>query len=263
MAEIYGNNTISALLPRRVYRPNIGWRTERRFRGLMASLNAEAAAILAASPQVEIQIDPPSNDVGEGVMTVSVPDAQDGSSPDDNVHTVWGCPNSSRERVLLDSEKFLALAYSTPGDPTTPLNSDGDDLNKQFNGEVVFTAAAINAFTGDKQLFAKSIASGEKQFMSNIFTLRKSQTAPAGWTVPNLRQFVDFVFSRAQIISVFSPPANIVTQMPVTASGPPATNEGEYLCIRAELEQTDKGGWQVVLEWAHAVRWSFVYPRWT
>jgi hypothetical protein len=241
MAEIYGNNTISPLLPRRVYRPNVGWRTERRFRGLMASLNAEAAAILAGSPAVEIQIDPPSNDVGEGVMTVSIPDAQDGSNADDNVHVVWGCPNSSRDRAIIDHPKFDAL--SAP---------NKDLLSKYYQDR----AAGGLATTGDAQSFSDAIEKGNLQYAENVFTLRRTQTAPSGWTVPNLRQYVDVVFTRAQMISEFSPPTNILTQMP-------ESTEGEYLCLRAELEQTDKGGWQVVMEWAHApVAWSFVYTRW-
>lgn len=256
MPTFYGNPSISELQPRRIHRPNSGWSTERRFRGVVHALNGEAAAILAANSGVEIQIDPPQDDIGEGVMTVRVPDAQDGSDAAAGERVVWGCPNSTRERLLTDSPKYDAFAYTYPSGIKT-LTALGDVVAKAITGEDIPTEEVINSgYSDDPRLFLLSIKAGERQYMSSVFTLRRSSNAPSGWTVPNLQQYVDVVFTRAQIISLFSPPANIVTQMPTSP-------EGEYLCIRAELEQTEKGGWQTVMEWAHMGAWSFIYTRWT
>jgi hypothetical protein len=256
MSTIYGNATISELQPRRVYRALRGWSTERRFRGVMAALNAQASAILAGSSNVEIELDPPHDDIGEGVMTVRVPDAADGSDPNASTTVTWACPNSTRDRSLLDSKAFLEVAY-TGGDSSTAMLENGYYLTALFEDPEFLTLAQINALPTNAKILAKEIISGVKLYSSSVFTLRQTTSAPSGWTAPDLRQYLDVCFTQAQIVSLFDPPANIVTQMPSSPAG-------EYLCLRAELDQTDKGGWQMVMEWAHnPTSWPSVYTRWS
>lgn len=241
--EIYGNNTVREL-PDERRRRNGRWQTVKRWQGTEDAIRAFVPQA-TSNPLDEVDI----TATGEGIeftLSVTAASALDGSDPNSSENTTitWRTPNATESRALINHAKFTAIAS----------NDDRDLIrgfyNHDFKNPPVFTPGT------DEQKFVDAIAKGDEQYIAPIFTLVRTVSLPSGATVGNLRDYLAKVFSRAQIVSIFGPPANILTQMPTGT-------EGEYLCIQSGLEQTDKGGWQVSQEWVHGYDLSFLYTRWT
>lgn len=241
--NLHGNPQIREMTPRRRFAPGRGWSTVRVFEGTEAAITAFIPTVLAENGGfVDVDISE-GESLLERRMSVSIPDAQDGSEPDDANNTTisWAMPTAVEQRDLFNDARFTALAE----DQQTYLREvkNGNDANR-----------GLISGSGDAAEFLNAILLGQEAYIFPIIVLRRTVTLPRGGTVGDLTQYVAKVFSRAQIISIFAPTDNYETQMPAT---------GEWLCTVSELNDTSDGRAQIVQEFTHGLDICFLYTRWT
>lgn len=243
--NLHGNPQIREMTPRRKFRPGRGWSTVRVYDGTEDAINAFLPTVLSENGGfVEVDIDQ-GDSLLERRLSVTIPDAQDGSAPDDDANTIisWAMPTAVEQRDLFDHPRFAALDAADQ-DALVEYRKDTSDGN-------------YPALTGDGEEFADAVKAKQEDYIFPIIVLRRTVTLPRGGTVGNLVQYVAKVFTRAQVISIFDPPANYVAQMP---SGGGA---GEWLCTVSELNDASDGRAQIVQEFTHGLDISFLYTRWT
>lgn len=243
--NIHGNPQIREMTPRRRFTPGKGWSTVRVYEGTEEAINAFLPTVLSENGGfVDVDISE-GESLLERRMAVTIPDAQDGSDVDDEANAIisWAMPTAVEQRDLFDHPRFAALDAADQ-DALVEYRKDTSDGN-------------YPALTGDGQLFADAVKAKQEDYIFPVTVLRRTVTLPRGGTVGDLVQYVGKVFTRAQIISIFAPPANYEAQMPTGA------DEGEWLCTVSELNDASDGRAQIVQEFTHGLDISFLYTRWT
>lgn len=241
--EIYGNNTVREL-PDERRRRNGRWQTVKRWQGTEDAIRAFVPNA-TSDPLDEVDITATGDGI-EFILSVTAASALDGSDPNSEANTVtsWNAITQVEQKDILSHPKFEALGNEVK---RKALQTFHDNPAGDPPGYV----------SGDEQSFENAIKAGQTDFLYPVATIQRNVSLPAGAVLGDLSQYIAKVFTRAQIVSVFDPPANILAQMPTGGSA------GEWLCMKSDLTQTDKGGWQVVQEFANRPAWSFVYTRWT
>lgn len=241
--EIFGNNTVREL-PDERRRRNGRWQTVKKWQGTEDAIRAFVPQA-TSDPLDEVEI----SATGEGIefiLSVTAASALDGSDPNSESNTVtsWNAITSIEQQSILSHPRFKAI--SSAPDKTAIIDYSQD-----------VTPDNAPSLSGDSALFITAFSDGQGTYIKPIATIQRNVSLPAGAVLGNLSQYIAKVFTRAQIISVFNPPANILAQMPTGGSA------GEWLCIKSDLTQGDKGGWSVQQEFAHGTDISFLYTRWT
>lgn len=235
---IRGDNQLIELEPERSYSVRDGWRTVRRWRGTKEAVNLFIPTLLIDGTNVRVIPDEGPTAILEGWFD----NAQDGSSVTDaaQIQTTWSIVNNAFEQSVIETAAFEAL------------NSDSKTAIRQFiNGEIEYGPAFLSC-SADGGNFIDAINAGKVGYEVSSICLRRTKIVSGFDSATAYLSNANKVYSRAQLISAFSPPAGVQSEMPAT---------GEWLARNGTKEQQSNGKWVITLEWWHLAEWSFLYTR--
>ena len=235
---IRGDNQLIELEPERSYSVRDGWRTVRRWKGTKEAVNLFIPTLLIDGTNVRVIPDEGPTAILEGWFD----NAQDGSSVTDaaQIQTTWSIVNNAFEQSIIETTNFAAL------------DSDSKTAIRQFiNGEIEYGPAFLSCSSAGEP-FINAINAGKVGIEVSSICLRRTKVVSGFDSATAYLSNANKVYSRAQLISAFSPPAGVQSEMPAT---------GEWLARNGTKEQQSNGKWVITLEWWHLAEWSFLYTR--
>lgn len=235
---IRGDNQLIELEPERSYSVRDGWRTVRRWKGTKEAVNLFIPTLLIDGTNVRVIPDEGPTATLEGWFD----NAQDGSSVTDasQIQTTWSIVNNAFEQSILETAEFEAL----PSDEQTAIR-------EFLNGDINYSEALL-ATTADGEEFVHAINSGKVGIEVSSICLRRTKIVSGFDSATAYLANANKVYTRAQLISAFSPPAGVQSEMPA---------DGEWLARNGTKEQQSTGKWVITLEWWHLPSWSWLYER--
>ena len=235
---IRGDNQLIELEPERSYSARDGWRTVRRWRGTKEAVQLFIPSLLIDGTNIRIIPDEGPTAIIEGWFD----NAQDGSAVTDaaQIQTTWSIVNNEFEQSILETADFDAL----PSDEQTAIR-------EFMKGDITY-ADALLATTADGEKFVHAINNGKVGYAVSSICLRRTKVVSGFDSATAYLSNANKVYSRAQLISAFNPPAGVQSEMPA---------DGEWLARNGTKEQQSNGKWVVTLEWWHLAEWSWLYER--
>jgi len=235
---IRGDNQLIELEPERSYSVRDGWRTVRRWRGTKEAVQLFIPSLLIDGTNIRIIPDEGPTAIIEGWFD----NAQDGSSVTDaaQIQTIWSIVNNAFEQSILETAEFAALA-----------SDEQTSIRKFMNGEITLEDVLLTT-TADGDLFVEAINNGKVGLEVSSICLRRTKVVSGFDSVTAYLSNANKVYSRAQLISAFNPPAGVQSEMPA---------DGEWLARNGTKEQQSNGKWVITLEWWHLAEWSWLYER--
>ena len=235
---IRGDNQLIELEPERSYSVRDGWRTVRRWKGTKEAVNLFIPTLLIDGTNVRVIPDEGPTATLEGWFD----NAQDGSSVTDasQIQTTWSIVNNAFEQSILETAEFEAL----PSDEQTAIR-------EFLNGDINYSEALL-ATTADGEEFVHAINAGKVGIEVSSICLRRTKIVSGFDSATAYLANANKVYTRAQLISAFSPPAGVQSEMPA---------DGEWLARNGTKEQQSNGKWVITLEWWHLPSWSWLYER--
>lgn len=235
---IRGDNQLIELEPERSYSVRDGWRTVRRWKGTKEAVNLFIPTLLIDGTNIRVIPDEGPTATLEGWFD----NAQDGSSVTDasQIQTTWSIVNNAFEQSILETAEFEAL----PSDEQTAIR-------EFLNGDINYSDALL-ATTADGEEFVHAINAGKVGIEVSSICLRRMKIVSGFDSATAYLANANKVYTRAQLISAFSPPAGVQSEMPA---------DGEWLARNGTKEQQSNGKWVITLEWWHLPSWSWLYER--
>ena len=235
---IRGDNQLIELEPERSYSVRDGWRTVRRWRGTKEAVQLFIPSLLIDGTNIRIIPDEGPTAIIEGWFD----NAQDGSAvtDDSQIQTTWSIVNNAFEQSIIETAEFEAL----PADEQTAVR-------EFLNGDITYGDALL-ATTADGEEFVHAINAGKVGIEVSSICLRRIKVVSGFDSVTAYLSNANKVYSRAQLISAFNPPAGVQSEMPA---------DGEWLARNGTKEQQSNGKWVITLEWWHLPSWSWLYER--
>lgn len=234
-----GDNQIVELESERSYSVRDGWRTVRRWKGTKEAVQNFIPTLLVDGTNIRVIPEEGPLATIEGWFD----NAQDGAdvTEEAQIVTTWSVVSNELEQHVIESEKFDALTGLDPG----YIRAYVDDFYTY--SEVIDLVSA-----GDATDFVNQINAGKSAYAISQIVLRRTKIVSGYDSAVAYLANANKVYSRAQLISAFSPPAGVQSEMPAG---------GEWLARNGTKEQQSNGKWVVTLEWWHGDRISFVYER--
>ena len=235
---IRGDNQLIELEPERSYSVRDGWRTVRRWRGTKEAVNLFIPTLLIDGTNVRVIPDEGPTAILEGWFD----NAQDGSLVTDaaQIQTTWSIVNNAFEQSILETAEFDDLIFADQG------------AIRQFNAGNITYSEAVADISADGLEFINAINAGKVGIEVSSICLRRTKVVSGFDSATAYLSNANKVYSRAQLISEFSPPAGVQSEMPAT---------GEWLARNGTKEQQSNGKWVITLEWWHLAEWSWLYER--
>jgi hypothetical protein len=235
---IRGDNQLIELEPERSYSVRDGWRTVRRWRGTKEAVQLFIPSLLIDGTNIRIIPDEGPTAIIEGWFD----NAQDGSAVTDaaQIQTTWSIVNNAFEQSILETAEFEALMFADQG------------AIRQFNAGNITYSEAVADITADGLKFVNAINAGKVGLEVSSICLRRTKVVSGFDSVTAYLSNANKVYSRAQLISAFNPPAGVQSEMPA---------DGEWLARNGTKEQQSNGKWVITLEWWHLAEWSWLYER--
>ena len=235
---IRGDNQLIELEPERSYSVRDGWRTVRRWRGTKEAVQLFIPSLLIDGTNIRIIPDEGPTAIIEGWFD----NAQDGSAvtDDSQIQTTWSIVNNAFEQSIIETAEFEAL----PADEQTAVR-------EFLNGDITYGDALL-ATTADGEEFVHAINAGKVGIEVSSICLRRIKVVSGFDSVTAYLSNANKVYSRAQLISAFNPPAGVQSEMPA---------DGDWLARNGTKEQQSNGKWVITLEWWHLPSWSWLYER--
>lgn len=236
---VKGDPSLIELEPERSYSARDGWRSVRRWRGSKQAVNGFIPTLLVDGFQIRIVPDEGPNATIEAWFD----NAQDGAdvTADAQIVTTWFVLANAVEQHITESAKFTALG-----------DTDEDFIRAYLDDFYTYAEVSALVSAGDATEFVKLINQGKTSYEISQIVLRRIKIMSGYASAVALLSNSNKVYSRAQIISAFSPPSAVQSEMPAA---------GEWLARNGTKEQLANGKWQVTLEFWHGDYISFVYPR--
>jgi len=236
---IRGDSQLVELEPERNYSVRDGWRSVRRWKGLKESVNAFIPSLIVDG--INVRVIPEEGPLA--TVEAWFDNAQDGSSVSDDsqIVTTWSVVSNELEQSILESDAFDAIASA----------EDKSTVRDYLDGKWTYAQAYALVDT-DAQAFVDEINAGRTSFAISQIVLRRTKIMSGYSSAVAYLSNANKVYSRAQLITAFSPPAAVQSEMPAT---------GEWLARNGTKEQQSNGKWVVTLEWWHGDRISSIYPR--
>jgi len=241
-----GDNQVVELEAERVWSVRDGWKTTRRFRGTKEAVNAFVPTLLIDGSNIRIIPD-------EGplaVVEVSYANAQDGASVSEEAQiiTTWSVQSNELEQSIIESDYFddLPGGAGVDGDTERVLIKnflDGNGTREQHIDLVSSPQA---------KAMVEMIAQGKTAFAISQIVLRRTRVISAFDSAYTFLASANKVYSRAQLIAAFAPPAAVQSEMPAG---------GEWLARNGTKQQQSNGKWSLEQEWWHGDRISPIYER--
>jgi len=234
-----GDNQVVELEAERVWSVRDGWKTTRRFRGTKEAVNAFVPTLLIDGSNIRIIPD-------EGplaVVEVSYANAQDGasSSAEPQIITTWSVQSNELEQSVLESDYFDDLAS---GEKTAIQMFMAGDMTRETLLTFVTSTEGV--------AFVDLINTGKTSFAISNIVLRRTRVISAFDSAYTFLASANKVYSRAQLIAAFAPPAGVQSEMPAG---------GEWLARNGTKQQQSNGKWSLEQEWWHGDRISPIYER--
>jgi len=234
-----GDNQVVELEAERVWSVRDGWKTTRRFRGGKEAVNAFVPTLLIDGSNIRIIPD-------EGplaVVEVSYANAQDGasSSAEPQIITTWSVQSNELEQSVLESDYFDDLAS---GEKTAIQMFMAGDMTRETLLTFVTSTEGV--------AFVDLINTGKTSFAISNIVLRRTRVISAFDSAYTFLASANKVYSRAQLIAAFAPPAGVQSEMPAG---------GEWLARNGTKQQQSNGKWSLEQEWWHGDRISPIYER--
>ncbi len=249
MIALTGDSSITELYPSRKWTRQGGYRTVRRWRGLIDDLEKAAASWRATA--LDYDIDPDDHPYGTLSVTLGTP--EDGSPPDESqVTDIWTLKPNSLEKSLWDLPKVTAITRAMSDAGLAQFRKDIEDaLEAKTSPEVV--PFASNAVLKE---FYREMLRGVDSFSFSQYVLQRTRVVEASTSLKAGYDNVGKMYSTeaaegyVSITTAESIPSSILFVLP----------PGFWLKQAPEVEQQSNGKFQQVQQWWHAQSYSsFIY----
>jgi len=234
-----GDNQVVELEAERVWSVRDGWKTTRRFRGTKEAVNAFVPTLLIDGSNIRIIPD-------EGplaVVEVSYANAQDGASVSEEAQiiTTWSVQSNELEQHITESDLWDNL------DP-----NEQEALREHMAGDTTYATLLTFVTSSEGVAIAEQINTGKTAYAISQIVLRRTRVISAFDSAYTFLASANKVYSRAQLIAAFAPPAGVQSEMPAG---------GEWLARNGTKQQQSNGKWSLEQEWWHGDRISPIYER--
>lgn len=241
-----GDNQIVELEPERTYTAREGWRTVRRWKGTKSAVQDFIPTLLIDGTNIRIIPDDGPLATVEGWYD----NAQDGSdvAADAQIVTTWSVVSNELEQSVAESDYFDALA----GGGGITGNQERSAIREFLAGDLSYDEAYGSVFSSEAQALVDQIAAGKTSYAISQIVLRRTKVVSGYDSAVAYLANANKVYTRAQLISAFSPPSGVQSEMPAA---------GEWLARNGTKEQQPSGKWVITQEFWHGDRISPVYAR--
>jgi len=242
--NLYGNPQLREMEPRRQYRPKRGWETVRRWHGPIEAVNAFIPTLLT-DPNLELDIEPDSEGI-TATITVRVPDAQDGSAPEDQASVEWELDGNDRDISIYKRMEQRGVPAHLSSYIEAISNDTAAKVNTYDEGVAFVRAEAGVSPTYDADLaedWFKLVREGVTTHPEpGAYVLRKVTTAPNAY-VSGASLNVGKLYTTAQLlVEQDTIPTGIQADLP---------SDGYWLKATPKRRTLPKGQIQITQEWLH------------
>ena len=234
---IQPSSGIEELRPEREWDPRTGWSTVRVFRGL--GVQIEGLMMQAVASRLRVQ-DSPEVESPYIVLRIFIPNASDGSNPDEQIIDRWELIGNDLDKSILECERARAI----PKADLAHVKAKAQETLR-INDETGYNILE-GIFQGDsKELFIRLVRGWPESFFEDQWVLRNTKIVeppPAGTAKPAYVNLNRIFPTKALLIQKEKIP---VGKFPFDIP------EGQWLKRKPHAEEQSDGKWIITQEYWH------------